>query len=169
MTRFRVFALAALLWAIPALGSAQDAYLRLRVVDAVTLEPIYGAAVNLPQLRLYSLTGTDGVASLGNIPPGNHDLEVTMLGYGVGSARIHLDRGAVGTGEIALETRPIELAGIVVNGRTEWSEYLSRTGFYARSQQGFGFHMDRQDIRKSFAMSPTELLKRSPGGEPMPR
>lgn len=169
MTRPRTFFLAALLWAIPALASAQDAFLRLRVVDAVTLEPIYGAAVNFPELRLYSLTGQDGVASVAHIPPGNHDLEVTMLGYGVGSARIHLDRGAVGTGEIALETRPIELAGIVVNGRTEWSEYLGRTGFYARSQLGFGYHMDREDIRRSFAMTPAELLRRSPGGDQMPR
>ena len=55
------------------------------------------------------------------------------------------------------------------SGRTAWSEYLSRTGYYSRSQSGFGYHMDRQDIRESFAMTPSELLKRSPGGDQIPK
>ena len=162
--RFAWLGLALVVGALPARLSAQDqrAYLRLRVVDAVTLTPIYGAAVNLPELRLYTLSDEDGMARLAGIPSGDHAIEVTMLGYGVGSARIHLDPGAVGLGEIRLETRPIELAGIVVNGRTTWDEYLDRSGYYERAKLGLGYHWERADIRRSFAEKPSEILRRVP-------
>lgn len=160
-TRWAVLAL--FLWAIPTLCSAQGgAYLRLRIVDAVSLEPIYGAAVNFPELEMYALSNQAGLVVLSAIPAGNHDIEVTMLGYGVGSARIHLDRGAIGTGEIALRYEPIELAGIVVNGRRNYSDYLHRTGYYDRALAGLGYHLEREDIERTFAQQPSELLRRLP-------
>ena len=154
--------LALVLWAIPTLCSAQGAYLRLRIVDAATFEPIVGAAVNFPELELYALSDAAGVATVRGIPPGNHAIEVTMLGYGPGTARIHLEAGAIGTGEIALTSEPIQLAGIVVNGRRTWSEYLDRTGYYQRAEAGSGYHFEREDIRRTMAQQPSELLRYMP-------
>ncbi len=152
--------LALVLWAIPTLCSAQGgAYLRLRIVDALTFEPIYGAAMNFPELELYALSNPAGFAVLSGIPPGNHAIEVTMMGYGPGTALIHLEQGAIGTGEIALTSEPIQLAGIVVNGRRSWSDYLDRTGYYERSRAGHGHHLEREDIRRTMAQRPSEVLR----------
>ena len=53
-------------------------------------------------------------------------------------------------------------SSIVVNGRRSYSDYLDRNGYYERSKQGFGYHLEREDIERTFAQEPQELLRRIP-------
>ena len=168
MARLSFASLALILLAIPTVSSAQEdpATLRIRVTEEVTGEPIFGAVVGFPDLRLFSLTAETGDATLTDIPPGDHNLEVTMLGYGRASALLHLDPGAVAIGEIQLNVKPIAIAGITVEGRSLWSAHLDRCGFYDRAKRGFGHHFDRTDIEKLNAFWPSDILMRTPGDLP---
>ena len=165
MARLSFASLALILLAIPTVASAQEepASLRIRVTDEATGEAIFGAVVGFPDLKLFILTAETGDATLTDIPPGDHNLEVTMLGYGRASALLHLDPGAVGVGEIQLSVQPIEIAGITVDGRSLWSPHLDRRGFYDRDKRGFGYHFDRTDIEKLNAFWPSDILRRTPG------
>jgi hypothetical protein len=97
-----------------AAGVGKTASLRFQVTDAATGEPVSGARVGFPELRLFVLSNVDGNAVLAEIPPGGHVLEVTMQGFGDASASIRLAPGAVASGSVALTTRPIAIEGITV-------------------------------------------------------
>ena len=165
MARLSFASLALILLAIPTVASAQEepASLRIRVIDEATGEAIFGAVVGFPDLKLFILAAETGDATLTDIPPGDHNVEVTMLGYGRASALLHLDPGAVGVGEIQLSVQPIEIAGITVEGRSLWSTHLDRRGFYDRAKRGFGHHFDRTDIENLNAFWPSDILMRTPG------
>lgn len=165
MARHSFVSLALILLATPTVSSAQEApaSLRILVTDETTGEAIFGAVVGFPDLKLFILTAETGEATLTDIPPGDHNLEVTMLGYGRASALLHLGPGAVGLGEIQLSVKPIEIAGITVEGRSLWSAHLDRQGFYDRAKRGFGYHFDRTDIEDIMAFQPSDVLMRTPG------
>lgn len=98
-------------------ASAQQgdfAVLRVRVFDASTKAPIAGAQVGFPDLDLFVLTDSTGLAEITGVLPGDRTLEATMLGFGTASTTISLDARAVATGDIALEEEPIRIEGITV-------------------------------------------------------
>jgi hypothetical protein len=122
---------------------------RIRVVDGITGEPLEGATVSFPGLSLASITDRTGTAVIQAIPPGDHRFEVVRIGYGNASGLLHLEPGARAEDQIRLGVQPFEIAGIMVDGRRRWSTTLSRSGFYDRSRQGFGTHLDRLAFRRA--------------------
>jgi hypothetical protein len=95
-------------------STGETASLRFQVTDASTGEPVAGAMVGFPALKLFVLSDVAGNAVLPEIPPGDRVLEVTMLGYGAATASIRLDPGASASGSVALTSRPIAIEGITV-------------------------------------------------------
>jgi hypothetical protein len=136
----------------------------VRVTDAATGLPIGGAQVGFPELALFRIASSTGVALIVGIPPGTHVLEATMLGYGKASQTLTLEAHAVATGVIALTTEPIEIEGLTVTASQDIKR-LRDAGFYFREQMGFGYHLGPLEIASRsriafnlsdyFAMIPT--------------
>ncbi len=83
------FLLPAIVLAAPAAAQDQrDAVIRIHVIDAATRRPVDGA--QLRALQLFDETDEDGNAILTGIAPGDHDLEITRLGYGPASVSLRL-------------------------------------------------------------------------------
>jgi hypothetical protein len=141
----------------------ETATLRIRVTDAADGQVIAGAIVGFPALEHFGLTNTAGDALLTGIRPGDHVLQVTMFGYGDATALLHLEPGAVATGSVELTFAPIEIAGITVEGRSLWSAYLDRRGFYQRDRMGWGRHVDRTEIERLGIFVPSDLVQRTLG------
>jgi hypothetical protein len=96
-------------------GSTREtASLRFQVTDASTGEPVDGARVGFPELNLFVLSDQAGNAVLPLIPPGDHVLQVTMLGYGDATASIRLAAGASASGSVALTSSPLVIEEITV-------------------------------------------------------
>jgi hypothetical protein len=144
-----------------------DASLQLRVTDAISDLPIPGARVGFPELDLFALADTDGLAALTTIPAGVYVLEVTMDGYATAQSLVEFSPGAVAEGEVALGTQPIEIEGITVtaNSREGWNAYLDRRGFYQRQISGVGRYLDWIDIAGAHPVFTTDLFRTMPGLE----
>jgi hypothetical protein len=133
----------------PLVAQVTPASARIRVTDAINADPLEGATVRFPDLSLGALTDPTGTAVIQAIPPGDHRFEVVMPGYGTASGLLHLEPGARAEDQIGLSVQPFEIAGIMVDGRRRWSTTLQRSGFYERSQIGFGRHLDRLAVRRA--------------------
>ena len=165
MLRLPSIAALALVLLVPAPTAAQDpgdAALRMRVLDAATGLPLAGVLVGFPELELFGLTNPEGEAMLTAIPPGDHVLEVSLLGYGPASALLHLEPRALAIGDVELSVAPIEIEGITVDGRSRWSAQLERQGFYARSTMGFGHFFERLEIEQLNAWVASDLARGIP-------
>jgi hypothetical protein len=154
MRRVSVAVAVGCLCLLPLAAAAQEtpASARIHVTDGISGEPLEGATVSFPDLRLASLTDRTGTAVIPAIPPGNHTFEVVMAGYGKASGVLHLGPGATADDRIGLTVQPFEIAGIMVDGRRRWSTTLQRSGFYERSQLRFGSHLDRSALRRRSSM-----------------
>jgi hypothetical protein len=144
-----------------------EASLRFRVTDAISNLPIPGARVGFPELDLFALSDTDGLAALTTIPAGTYVFEITMDGYATAQSLVEFSPGAVAEGEVALGTQPIEIDGITVTAtsREGWNAYLDRRGFYQRQISGLGHYLDWIDIAEAHAIFTTDLFRSVPGLE----
>jgi carboxypeptidase-like protein/TonB-dependent receptor-like protein len=61
-----------------------------RVVDAQTAEPIAKATVAVPALKIEVATDSSGVFSIAGLPPGDVELVVTTIGYGLARKTVHV-------------------------------------------------------------------------------
>jgi hypothetical protein len=132
----------------PMVAQVSPASARIRVTDRITGEPLEGATVRFPDLSLASITDGTGIAVIQSIPPGDQSFEVVRIGYGKATGLLHLEPDAKVEDEIGLSVQPFEIAEIMVDGRRRWSTTLGRSGFYDRSRQGFGTHLDRVALRR---------------------
>ena len=80
-----------LLAALPAL--AQTAEIRGSVVDSRGGEPLANVQVQLTGTSLRGTTGSDGRFRIEDIPPGDHVLSVSTVGYHVAKRPFHLNAG----------------------------------------------------------------------------
>lgn len=51
------------------------------ITDITTHQPVAGASVYFPQLKLGTITNTDGYYQIPSLPKGTYEMEIQMLGY----------------------------------------------------------------------------------------
>lgn len=140
---------------------APDGVISGRVVDQATGEPISTAEVGMDGSEVRAVTDEDGAFLLEGVSGGTHVLRVRHLGYGERTDSVHMPPRALLEVTIALSAAPVELDALVVVVR---SPVLSRNGFYARQEQGYGGHfLDRMQIEERNPTSVTDLFRDVPG------
>jgi hypothetical protein len=91
-----------------------------KVADAKTAEPLAGATVSLEDTKYKTIVNLDGSFVLRNIPSGNYEIRVKMIGYEKFRERniIVTDNNAIDEVSFALETESKELAAVSVTGKS---------------------------------------------------
>ncbi|MDR0787577.1 MAG: carboxypeptidase-like regulatory domain-containing protein [Gemmatimonadota bacterium] len=169
-SRFFLFLLALLFWVVPTTASAQQvgeeaSSLRVIVVDESTGMPVSGARVFLLDILRFWATDASGVVTAGDIPPGEHQFEVSGLGFYPQAAVIQLEPGGTVEAAVRLEPRPILLDAldVMAPGRARFSATLAKNGFYERARSGFGLQLDRIAIEEMNPGYTSDLFRRMPG------
>lgn len=86
-----------------------------KVIDAETKQPLPGATITIPDLRISAITNTDGEFSLNNLPArGTYLLEVRFLGYKTATQALNLSSST----DIQVELKPsaIESKEVIITG-----------------------------------------------------
>ncbi|MCG6986778.1 MAG: SusC/RagA family TonB-linked outer membrane protein [Gemmatimonadetes bacterium] len=113
--RFGLLATAALLWAAPEAGTAQaTGTVTGTVTDVASGRPLAQAQVHIPALRRGAQANGEGRYLLLNVPAGDYELRVELIGYASGSARITVPPGGTVTQSFQLSTSAIALDELVV-------------------------------------------------------
>lgn len=152
-------ALAAALLLPPAL-SAQSATLEVRVIDAVTRQPLNGAQVVLTGWRRV-ITDAGGTARLTGVPAGSQTIEAAMLGYEPRAVLVRVGAEGAVAQTVELTPKPIELAGVSAQSRME-RRSPRLEAFYRRARNGVGQYFTRDDIEAMNAQSLSEILHMVP-------
>jgi TonB-dependent starch-binding outer membrane protein SusC len=85
-----------------------------RVVDRTTGQPITGAQVAVTGTALSTLTNQQGRYLLVNVPAGQHEVRVSVLGYSRGSQVVTVAAGQTATHDFQLAETAVELEAIHV-------------------------------------------------------
>jgi hypothetical protein len=136
--------------------------LELVVTDEETGEPVPGADVALPELALSATTNEEGEARIEEIPSGNWLVLVSGFGYSSAQSFIEFDGESIAEGDVALAEGPIYLEGLTITVEMR-RRSLDDVGFYNRERQGFGYHLDPEEIEEMIATVPSDLLRMIPG------
>jgi TonB-dependent starch-binding outer membrane protein SusC len=86
------------------------------VRSATTRQPIVAAQVEIVGTTLGSVTDANGRYSIGAIPPGEHTVRVSALGYGPGEESVTVPSGQAATVDFDLQISAILLGEVVVTG-----------------------------------------------------
>jgi TonB-dependent starch-binding outer membrane protein SusC len=100
----------------PEIQAAQVGTITGRVIGTAGNNPIAGAHVQIVGTNIGTQTNADGRFSMANIPAGQVQLRVNMLGYGSADRPVTVRAGETVTLEIALERQALGLDEIVVTG-----------------------------------------------------
>lgn len=76
----KLLGLIPILWSCMLLNAQQND-LKFKILDKVTNDPLFGAAVYIPYLKLGSSADIDGMVTFFNVPEGNYQLSISFLGY----------------------------------------------------------------------------------------
>lgn len=120
-TSTRMFGLLLLLSVVP-VAAQEGGKVEGTAVDKVTNEALVGANVVVVGTNLGASTSQEGRFSIGSIPPGNHQLRVSFIGYRTEQRSISVQTGETLTLEFALESRPLELDEIRIEAIRERAE-----------------------------------------------
>ncbi|GBD06500.1 Colicin I receptor [bacterium HR21] len=96
------------------LRAQASAVLEGRVVEAPTGEPLSGATVRIEGTLLGAVSAQSGSFRIRGVPPGEHLLRVSLVGYRHFRQRIHLTAGDTLRLTIALEPQPVGFGEVVV-------------------------------------------------------
>ncbi len=86
------------------------------VRDATTLAPLAGAQVAVEGTGVGGLVNNVGRFLLLNVPAGTQTVNVTMIGYGAGSATVSVTAGGTATLDFEMREQALSLEGVVVTG-----------------------------------------------------
>ena len=111
------YTLAALvfLWWNPGPASAQ-ATLEGTIRHAGTGAPLAGAQISLPALGLGGITDPGGHYEVGDIPPGTHAVEITLIGFATEVREVTLAEGQSLRLDLELQETALALEGLVAIG-----------------------------------------------------
>ena len=111
------YTLAALvfLWWNPGPASAQ-ATLVGTIRHAASGEPLAGAQVSLPALGLGGITDPGGHYEVGDVPPGTHAVEITLIGFAAEAREVTLAAGQTLHLDLELHETAVALEGLVAIG-----------------------------------------------------
>lgn len=100
-----------------------------RVLDVESLAPIPDVLVRIRSTELSALTGDDGRFRIGGIPIGAHVVLVEHLAYGEHIRAVVVVPGDDVRLQVRIASRPIEIAPIVVEARSELDQRRRSSGF----------------------------------------
>jgi hypothetical protein len=136
--------------ATPAVSHAQrkeNGSVSVTVTDDSTGRPVRGARVRIATLSGHVVTGEDGTARLRNIPPGEHEVTISQVGYALQTRTVELDSGESEQLAVALEPQleEVTLEGLAV---TSWgrSVVLRGSGFYERQEIWHGTFLTGDEV-----------------------
>ena len=88
------------------------------VADAITKQPLQGASVSIPDLKLTTVTDSTGRFYFKNLPAGNFLIEISFEGYKTFTQNVFLTNGT-GIKNFNLEETSTEMSNVVVTGTTK--------------------------------------------------
>ena len=89
-----------------------------QIAGQVTSEdgsPVVRATIRVPGENLQGTTATDGRFVIPRVPAGSYEVEIYALGYGDATQQVQVSAGGVGTLNVQLEVRPVEVLGVQVH------------------------------------------------------
>ena len=113
---FAVLALVLGLVLTSAPAQAQTASVEGRVTTASTGDPVEGAQVSIVGTNVGTRTDADGRFVLLNVPAGNQQIRVLLIGYAMGSVTFTVRPGQTNTANIQMQASVLRLDEIVVTG-----------------------------------------------------
>ena len=158
----RLLPLAALLLSGVAMAQAQApsrSALRVLVRDERTHQPLPGATVAVPALKIGAVTDAAGRATLPDLPAGRHEVQFSSLGY-AGRARtftlpqpVPADEDDADDGRAVVELEPSSLAlgGVVVEA--------TRTNSRIENQALRVEVLGEEEVNEELAMRPADISK----------
>lgn len=87
-----------------------------RVTDALTGEPLSGASISVPDIKMGTYSNTEGYYALGNLPTGRFLVEISYIGYNSIAEYIVLNGNE--TFDVKLRRAVTENEGVTVTGVT---------------------------------------------------
>jgi len=117
-----------------------------------------GALVSIEGVRLNRVTDSDGRFELTDIPPGDRQLTVSLLGYTTRTDSIAVPPASILTLDVALTVEPIELAPITVSVERR-SFDLELSGFYQRRDATSGLFITQERIEDRAPLYTTDLFR----------
>src|SRR6185437_14579596 len=66
-----------------------------KITDSITHEPISGAIVYIPELKLGTTTDDNGNFKISHIPKGSYEMEVKILGYATFTKQVTIRDNAI--------------------------------------------------------------------------
>lgn len=113
---------AVLLTALPAAVAAQTGTLTGRIADAQSGRPLIDAQVTIPGTGLGVLSNANGRYLLLNVPAGQHDVRVDLIGYETATQSVSVAAGQTATLDFSMVQDVIDLEEIVVTGLGQETE-----------------------------------------------
>ncbi|MGY8776495.1 MAG: TonB-dependent receptor plug domain-containing protein, partial [Longimicrobiales bacterium] len=86
------------------------------VRDGLNLAPLAGAQVSIEGTGIGGLVNNVGRFLLLNVPAGTQTVNVTMIGYGAGTATLTVTAGGTASNNFDLREQALSLEGVVVTG-----------------------------------------------------
>jgi hypothetical protein len=144
------------------LAQTRPATISGTVTAAGTGEPLLGIQVLVTGTRLWTLTNSDGVFQLRNVPPGKHIVEVKHPNRAPLAFPVTLEPGQNLELVVRIETTSVPLPELVVEGEREVPA-PKMVGFYSRKGSGQGYFITREDIEKRNPRVLSDMLRSVPG------
>lgn len=107
---------AAVILFVPTGGYAQSSSVQGQVVDT-TGGPLPGVSVLIGDGVLRGVTDANGRYRIRDVPPGEHTVEATFLGYATATAPVTVQAGAIAIQDFTLEPAAIEIEGLTVEAQ----------------------------------------------------
>lgn len=155
MRNFRSAVLVLMALALPATAYAQARSTITGQVTDAGGQPLVGATVDIPTLRLGGTTDERGRFAIGNVPAGTHTLRIQMIGYRQMTREVTVVAGGTTPVTIALGVDPLRLDELVAVG------YGTER---RRNVSGAVSSLKTEAVREVPATSVTQVLQgRTPG------
>ncbi len=128
------------------------------VTDLDSRDPLEGALVSIEGVQLNRITDSDGRFELTDIPPGNRQLSVELIGYSTRTESITVPAASILTLDVGLTVEPIELDPVFVSVERRSFE-LELAGFYERRESTSGLFVTRERIEERAPLNTTDLFR----------
>ena len=151
-----VVVVAALALVATPLWGQQSGVISGEITEAATLRPMANAQLSIASSGIGALSNAQGRYTLANVPPGTHEVQVQLLGFGVSTETVTVEPGQTVTLDFQLRRRALELQGIVATGLGESTE-RRRIGNLVET-------INVADLQDSPIVNTSEMLQtRTPG------
>ena len=102
--------------AFPTLARAQVGRVTGTVADSSNSRPVVGARVTVVGTTLTASTGENGTFSLGNVPPGTHQVRIQRIGFSPELRTVTIGAGETANVSVLLTPQAVQLSTVVSIG-----------------------------------------------------